>query len=30
MKTIYLRDENYNWKSFEHENIEDLKEELVF
>ena len=27
-KTIYLKDENYNWKQFEYESIEDLKSEF--
>ena len=29
MKTIHLRDKNYNWKMFEYENISDISEELV-
>ena len=28
MKTIYLRDENYNWKSFEYENLSDLTDKF--
>lgn len=28
MKTIYLRDEKYNWKDFKYENIKDLSNEL--
>ena len=28
MKTIYLRDENYNWKSFEYNELSDLKTEF--
>ena len=27
-KIIYLKDENYNWKQFEYESIEDLKSEF--
>ena len=27
-KTLYLKDENYNWKQFEYESIEDLKSEF--
>ena len=27
-KKLYLRDENYNWKQFEYESIEDLKSEF--
>ena len=27
-KTLYLRYENYNWKQFEYESIEDLKSEF--
>ena len=28
MKTLHLRDENYNWKSFEYENISELKKDF--
>ena len=28
MKTIYLRDENYNWKAFEYNELSDLKSEF--
>ena len=28
MKTIYLRDENYNWKDFQYENLSDLSAEF--
>ena len=29
MKTIYLRCENYNWKKFEYEDLETLKDEFL-
>jgi len=29
MKTLYLLDENYNWKQFEYENLSDLSEEFL-
>jgi hypothetical protein len=28
MKTIYLQEENYNWKSFDYEKLTDLANEL--
>jgi len=29
MKTIYLQDENYNWKQFQYENIDQLNQEFI-
>jgi hypothetical protein len=29
MKTINLRDENYNWKSFEYNELSDLSAEFL-